>query len=313
VRIQIQFKEKIMKPYRLAVLPMVLFLLSTQVSMPQKKDSILQKIDELKKVYQKKDFDRCASLAREIQEFVSGKVSKASKDTLPQSKSTGLPPLSRVLKDAAFGTTEWSLSIQFKSADYPAITHEDFMKALDSFRAYSPPEEYQQALKLKAEMQEAFKWFTMYCDNIAAFLPNSSKRPIPFRFADKDGKKCVILTDLASSSVYNTLRSTSMVRASKVLTSCLIPKVKFLFEAFEKADIDYLGMTIVYGSKDFASEESDALNLKAEMLAFVAPKEKCKQFAEGAITESEFVAVCDAYLCDRDMMFDYKKIKLEIE
>lgn len=302
-----------MRPYRSRVLPVVLFVLFTQVSIAQKKDSILQKIDELKKLYQKKDFEKSAPLAREIQELLSGKVPKASKDTLRQFQPIGLPSLSRVLKDAAFGTTEWSLSIQYKSTDYPAITHDDFAKALYSFGAYSPPEEYQQALKLKTEMQEAFKWFTLYCDNIAAFLPNLSKRPIPFRFADKDGKKCVILTDLASSSVYNTLRSTSKGRASKVLTSCLIPKIRFLFEAFQKTDIDYLGMTIVYGSKDFASEQSDALNLKAEMLAFVAPKDKCKQFAEGAITESEFVAVCDAYLCDRDMMFDYKKIKLEIE
>lgn len=289
---------------------LVLICLGSQTALAQKQDSLLQRIDELKRLYQKKDIENSASLSKQIHEILISRLPIPKADTATQ--PTGLTPVSQVLKDATFGTTTWSLSIQYKSAGYEAITHEDFAKALDAFAEYSPQSECQQAQTHKTEMKEAFKWFTLYCDNIAAFLPNTSKRPVPFRFADKNGKKCVIMTDMASSSVYNTLRSTSSSRASKVLTSCFIPKVKYLYQAFESTDFAYFGFTIVYGSKDF-SEKSDALNLKAEMLAFVAPRDKCKQFIEGSLTESEFVEGCDVFLTDRDMMFDYKKVKLKVE
>jgi hypothetical protein len=239
---------------------------------------------------------------------------------LAQAKKTTtenyIPALSLVLTDASFGTTTWSLSIQHQSSEYLPITHQQYTKALDSFAEYLYPGEYRQALKYRSEMKEAFKWFTLYCDNLAIFLPNASKRPIPFRFADKDGKKCVLLTDLASSTVYNTLRTTSNSRASKVLTACLIPKIKYFYEGFQKTDFAYFGLTIVYGSKDFSIKESSprsVVDLKAEMLAFITSKEKCRQFSQSIITESEFIDNSDVYLTDRDMTYDLKKVRLQIE
>lgn len=238
---------------------------------------------------------------------------KPAKDTVVKHQSTGWPTTLQVIKDAAFGTTMWSLSIQHENSGHPALTHEQLNSALNTFNEYYPNSEYQAALLYRNEMKDAFKFFTIYCDNIAAFLPNPSKRPIPFRFADKDGKKCVILTDMASPTMYNTIRTTSRSRAAKVLTSCLIPNVSYLYEAFEKSDIAFLGLTIVFGSKDF-SVKSDVMNLKPEMLAFVCPREKCKQFIEGIITESEFIDASDVYITDRDMSsLDFKKVKLQIE
>jgi len=234
------------------------------------------------------------------------------KDTVQQTQSTILTPLDQVLKDASSGTAMWSLSVHYKDDEHPVITHKQFTEALDTFNEYSPPSEYHEALKYRTEMKGAFKLFGMYCDEIAIFLSNPGKRPIPFRFADKDGKKCVVLTDMASSTVYNTLRTTSKTRAAKVLTSCFIPNIRYLYRAFEKTDIAYFGLTIVYGSKDF-SNKSDVRNLKPEMLAFIFPREKCKQFIEGSITESEFVDASGIYLTDRDMMFSFKKVKIQIE
>ena len=278
----------------------------------QQQDYVMQRIDELKKVYQKKDIEKSVLLAKQIHDILSSKLPKPKSDTTAKTQSTWLTPLSEVLKDATFGTTIWSLAIQYQSEEYESINHKDFTKALDTFSEYLPQSEYQQALRYRMEMKDAFKWFTVYCDNIATFLPNTSGRPIPFRFADKDGKKCVIITDMASSSVYNTLRSTSTSRASTVLISCFIPKVRFLYQAFMHTDFEYFGFIIIYGSKDF-SEKSDILNLKAEVLAFIAPRDKCQQFIDGLITESEFIGSCDVFLTDRDMMFDYKKVKPQVE
>lgn len=117
-----------------------------------------------------------------------------------------LPPLAEVLSDATLQTTTWHLSIQYEEKAHKSITHEAYNYALDTFQEYLPVEEYTQAKAIVSEMKDAFQWFTVYCDDIAKFLPNSSGKPIPFRFADKDCEKCVILSDLASSSIYNTLK-----------------------------------------------------------------------------------------------------------
>jgi len=225
---------------------------------------------------------------------------------------TSLPPLAEVLRDATLQTTTWHLSIQYQEKAHKPITHEAFTYALDNFQEYLPEVEYIQAKARVSEMKDAFQWFTVYCNDIAKFLPNSSGRPIPFRFAEKDGEKCVILSDLASSSIYNTLMSTSNSRAAKVLTSCVIPKIRFLYKAFEQTDFNYFGITFYYGSKDFSISTNSA-NLEAEMLIFIFSRDKCQLFINGLITESEFVEESETFLTDRDMSFDVKKVKLQIE
>jgi hypothetical protein len=220
-----------------------------------------------------------------------------------------LPPLAEVLSDATLQKTTWHLSIQYEKKGYKPITHEAYTYALDTFKEYLPVEEYKQAKAIVGEMKDALQWFTVYGDEIAKFLPNSSYRPIPFRFADKDGEKCVILSDLASSSIYNTLRSTSNSRAARVLTSCVIPKIRFLYKAFEQTDFNYFGITFYYGSEDFTR----SVNLEAEMFTFIFSRDKCKLFINGKITESEFVEESEVFLTDRDMSFDVKKVKLQIE
>lgn len=225
-------------------------------------------------------------------------------------KLNNLPELSSVIKESSWQTTEWALCIQYKSEK--PIAHEQMETVIDTFGVYSPPAEYQQALKYRNEMKDAFQWFTVYCDNIASFLPSSSNRKIPFRFAKKEDKICVLLSDMASSHIYNTLRLTSKGRASKILESCLLPKIKYLYDAFKKTNINYFGFIIYYGSQDF-SEGSYTLTLEPEMLAFIASSSNCEKFINGSITESEFVIGGESYLTDRDMLSGFKKVKLDIE
>lgn len=49
------------------------------------------------------------------------------------------------------------------------------------------------------------------------------------------------------------------------------------------------------------------------MFTFIFSRDKCKQFINGLITESEFVEESETFLTDRDMSFDVKKVKLQIE
>lgn len=229
----------------------------------------------------------------------------------PHSQGKVLPPLITVLKDASFSTVIWELAIEFKK-DSNSISHEQYATALNTFGKYEPNGEHEYAQKYRDEMKDAFSQFSYYCENAGLFLSNSQNRPIPFRFAEKNGKKAVLLVDMASQSIYNTLRNSSTGRASKVLQSCLIPKIKSLCEAFKKTDMAYFGLSITYGSKDFSNDE-EVLNLKPEVLTFVASREMCKRFSDGSITESEFVDGSDTYLTDRDMIFDFKKIKPNME
>jgi hypothetical protein len=112
--------------------------------------------------------------------------------------------------DAAFASQEW---------------------VIEKISADDKLPEREEIWKLNPEMQALIKSLTSYCGETAKFLIQN-----PFRLAQRDGKKYVVLTSMASTTQYNTLTTTSYRRAAKVLTSCLMSKMKDFYTAFEKTD-----------------------------------------------------------------------------
>jgi len=112
-------------------------------------------------------------------------------------------------------------------------------------------------------------------------------------------RKALVLTGLASTTVYNTLQSTDRSRAALVISSKILPALKKLEPLFDIPDFKYIGLMAVYASKNFVNR-SDVLNLEAETVSLIAPTALASQFAKGDLTEDELVAASDVFLVDRN-------------
>jgi len=301
-----------LKLLQIQVAVVVVALMFSSQTVAQERDPILEKLEELREAYEDGNLEKAVSISIELKGLLEKKSPSQQEVARKKQTNSQLDSPISILNKATLQKFKWSLSIAYRDHEYPPISHDSFMTAMNEFKQYEPMSEYRLAAKYRTELRNALEWFSYYCDNIGVFLDNIWHRPIPFRFAEKDGRKYVFLTDLASETVYNTLRSTSKSRAATVLTSCLLPKLSQVYDALKSTEFDYFAFTIIYGSKDFL-DNSDALNLKAEMLGLVVQKDKCKDFINGEITESEFLQASDVYICDRNMYVDVKKVKLAID
>ena len=118
------------------------------------------------------------------------------------------------------------------------------------------------------------------------------------------------ITSIALQEVYNTMKFTSRQRAAKVITEYLIPSIKKMEPVMNKG-FTYIGISAVFGSKDFSSDY--VLATKPEYILFVVPSKKANDFVKGEITEEELVESADIISSDRDMGSGTKKIKIKIE
>ena len=135
---------------------------------------------------------------------------------------------------------------------------------------------------------------------------------LPVRFASFKDKTVLLISQIGVETVFNTLSLGTKERAARIISSNMIPELKRLYDTFKDTDLGYLGMVIAYGSKDF-SEKSDVLNLKEEVVSLVVAKDTIQSFIQGEVTDNELVKNSSVFLSDRDMVFDVKKIEVELE
>jgi hypothetical protein len=154
-----------------------------------------------------------------------------------------------------------------------------------------------------------FSKFGLIGDGLGRFTCSELFQPI--RFAQKEDGIVFLVTHIFSDTVFNTLRNTSKTRASKIINSMILPSMPAFHGSFKNTEIKYYGMLVTYGSEDF-SEKDSVFNRRAEILAFVTPRDKCKQFVAGSIIDDEFVNDSEIYLQDRDIKF-FKKVKVTLE
>ncbi|MCC6476768.1 hypothetical protein IT157_06890 [bacterium] len=215
--------------------------------------------------------------------------------------------------------SSWSLSLQYKHKDYPPGRNTDAISAtkewatsdqrIDECKGFLA--EHELTRKYESNIVEFLGEVSLLADGFACFLDAKLIEP-PIRFAKRDSLTTVILTGLATETVFNTLRSTARSRAGKVIQSISIATLKKFVKSFRDTEIDRLGVCVVYGSKDF-SNDSDVLNLEPEVVAIVSPKHQLIDFLEGRVSEDSLVASSTIYLSDRDMRVEFKKIEIDLE
>jgi hypothetical protein len=164
--------------------------------------------------------------------------------------------------------------------------------------------EYNLASKYEGNIRSLFRKLIR-----CKFICNESF--IPVRFARKEDGILFLVTHISSDYIYNTLKTSAKIRASKVISSAILPSMKDFYVNFRNTDLKYYGMMVVYGSKDFSGGD-DAGNLKVEIVSLITSALNCKNFGDGAITDDEFIAVSEIYLRDRDAE-DFMRVKVSLE
>jgi len=217
-----------------------------------------------------------------------------------------------------FDKITYALYVEHNQKEYAPTKAEEVMTDVNRFLTVVPTENKSQGQirefglikKYKNNIDNCFKRLGLLgSDQLGEFL-YLKKESIPVHFAlYADTALAFIISGAFVDNIYNTLKLTSRQRATKVVTTYILPSLKNILEAFQAKEIKYYGMTCVYGSKDFADESST----KAEFVAFIAPAKVIRRYASGDLTEDELIDLADVFISDRDMLGTIKKIKITLE
>lgn len=214
----------------------------------------------------------------------------------------------------------WELYGKFHHQEYKPVEAENVIEDIDKYLSKIPTtneqngetKEFNLIKKYRNNFDTTFRRLQFLgSDQLGEFIYDKGRR-IPVHFGlYGDTALSVIISDAFIDNIYNTLQLTSKQRASKVVTTYILPSLKAFALSFTNKEIKYFGMTCLYGSKDFSDEGTIAI--KAEFVGFIAPCNLIRKYVSGDLTEDELVDESDVYVCDRDMVTDIKKIKIVIE
>jgi len=244
-----------------------------------------------------------------------------SQDTVLVPTTPPLIPLMSVLNEGTFAEILWSLGIDLKQSEYRPKSNEEVLKDFDQWLLSKPNKErwrgeiaeYNFALKYKETIKKIIDRLSFIGSERGMFLCDKSSIPISPRFAQGENGIVFLVTGVGSPTVYNTLRTTPKSRAAKIISSKILPEMQAFYDFFKDSDINYCGMTVIYGSQDFSDKSISGVSLKAEVVTLIVSSDNCKKFVEGVITEDQLIDLSDIYLKDRDMGFNVKKIKVTLE
>ena len=235
-------------------------------------------------------------------------VQKKQVEILPE-----INDFDRVLKIAVMSDkTLWSLGVNYKTEKYLPIKSENVKTLIDSFIVTPKSNECDKFYikKYKKEIDTLFTNMRFLGDDYCMFL-GATNTELPIKISNYNvTSKLFLIKGIATTDIYNTLRLTSRQRASKIITTRIIPSLKSLKPILNK-QFDYIGLGVVFGSKNFS--DKSALALKEDYVFFIAPKTKIIDFNNNKITEDELIQSADVYISDREMSFDVKKVKIALE
>ena len=234
-----------------------------------------------------------------------------------EEQDTGLMKLMNVLKGESGIKLHWELSIGMSSKDFPYKTKINLANDLDQWIQDVPDSneiigqivEYQFIKENQDVLKSLFTGFGFIGNSRGMFVYRDGG--IPIRVAEFSGKPCLLITDVATDKVYNTLRTTIKSRASDILNSCMLPELEYLNRGLKDMEIEHFGIIVSYGSKNFLDEYD--LSLKGEALCLIVSKDECSKFVDGEITDNELLDNSHIFISDRDMMFGFKKINVTID
>jgi hypothetical protein len=243
-------------------------------------------------------------------------------NTFSQEKSDSLylMTVKNRLNYEQFSRTSWDL-YRFNPADenyFPKST-KYVVQDIDRFLSNPSKEdkvkgrinEFSLIKEYKSNLKSFFNELDFINDISGSFLYNE-KTELPIHFAVFNDKSItLIISSVYIKHTYNTLELSSKQRATKVITSYILPSLKEFAKHFSDTKIEYFVISCTYGSKDFSDDNT--LNTKPEFLAFMVPAEPLKKYVDLEITEEALVNSAEIFLSDRDMVTGLKKIEITLD
>jgi len=230
------------------------------------------------------------------------------------SESPRLQSVKTFLRYEVFSRASWNLH-RFTPTDenYFPKSAEYVVQDMDIYLSNPPKEDGIQ------EPTDEFNLIKEYQNNLKGIFNDlsgsflySEKLELPIHFALFNDKSItLIISSLYIKHTYNTLELSSKQRATKVITSYILPSLKEFSKHFTDNKIKYFGIGCVYGSKDFSNDSE--LNTEPEFLAFIVPADIIKKYVDLELTEEALVKSAEIFLSDRNMVTGLKKIEITID
>jgi len=220
-------------------------------------------------------------------------------------KQTDICSLKEYLKGMVFSNTVNAMSI-YTLDEYSPV---DNKVALTNFNQWTNNNNEQKVekdilLKNKKEIQKLFDDLDFVGNSDVLFFNEEA----PIRLIEFNGEKCLVV-NIFSDKIFNTLRTNSKDRATKIISDRAIPLLNVIYKQFKDTNISYLGVTVTYGSKNFS--HSDMITPDSEVLSAIVSKKIFKEFDNLSITEKDLINKLNLYLKDRNMKIGtVKKINI---
>lgn len=223
-----------------------------------------------------------------------------------------------VVKMMTFHKLQWTLA-SYNDIQHQPTSAEYVISEIDNFLSIIPTEgdsqekiaEFYFLKKYRDNIDKLFQELQFFGGQSGAFIYDK-KIDTPVHFCtSQDSSLVVLISSVFIEDVYNTLRLTSKQRATKVITTYILNSLASFEKSFSETDIDYYGISCIYGSRNFV--EDNSFRTKPEVITFIASAELIKKYIDWELTEDELVEAADIFISDRDMLMDVKKIKINIE
>jgi hypothetical protein len=247
-----------------------------------------------------------------------GQTGSKERATPQQVWSPQLQSAVSILDVESLGRMTWELTFGLQSEKYKPKTNEDVIKDVGKWLQNRPTKderigqiaEYKLMLQYQKNINELFQRMNYVgSDQTGKFLYHEGE--VPIRFGLRGNGLTILVTGVASDGVYNILRLTSRQRAMKVISSMILPSLKYFDDAFQKTTIKYYGMLVFYGSDDFLNKT--VFGPTPEVVAVVVSASNCGRFVRSELSEDDLLKDADIFMGDRDMATGIKKVKLTLE
>lgn len=187
----------------------------------------------------------------------------------------------------------------------------DFTKIINGAFENDYFQNYSDILKLyKDKIDSLILRINFGSNNLIKYLYNYPE--LPFGIIDKDNKVIFLFAGISTNNIYNTLKFDSKERASKIISSMILPSLNIYPNIFSNTKIKFFGISISYGCSDFSDEQSQKYPY-GEVITIIFSLDNCKKFVDGEITDQELIDSSNIYLSDKDMLNGIKKVKMYLK
>ena len=128
------------------------------------------------------------------------------------------------------------------------------------------------------------------------------------RIGAKNNEPVLMIGQLATGTVYNTLRSTEKKRAGTILKEGVFDCLRPIYACGQRIGVKHIAVVYGYPSKDFSEKYATT---DVEAVGFVTSLDDCEKFLHQDLSQEEFLRRSEIFLFDRQA--NMKRIELTLE